>query len=97
MHNVRLNFPTLLKPCEGIQFIHLIVPNISNCVETQVGEKTVVTGQNNHWDPITAKYIGWKLIEVQVCLSDSHLAPSNAIGNGILTSLSSNSKIKSGK
>ena len=65
---------------------------ISNCVEAAAGQKPIVDEQNNYRTPKSTKSSSWKLIDIQISLSNIHTALSNAIGDRVITRLSTTTK-----
>jgi len=55
------------------------MPYICNCVEAAYGQKPIVADQNNHRNPVPTKKSSWEVVEVQISLSNIHIALSKAI------------------
>lgn len=67
---------------------YLVMAYISDCIEAAAGQKPIVEEQNNHGTPVSTKRRGRKLVDVQISLSNIHIALPNAIGDRVITGLS---------
>jgi len=61
---------------------------ICNCVKAAYGQKTIAADQNNHRNPVTTKNSIWEVVEIQISLSNIHIALSEAIVDRVTAGLS---------
>lgn len=67
---------------------YLIMAYMFNCVEAAHGQNPIVTDENKHRHPKPTNKSSWKVVEVQISLSNIHIALSNTIGDRVTARLS---------